>query len=178
MMNLNDMEGWDTSHPLFQNAYRFLMKEALCLDSRDFASWLAMLHPEIRYRVPVTITTSQGDSVGVSAQAYHYNEDFWSLQARVARFGTQFAWAEDPPSRTRRFVTNVMVGGGETADQLVAVSYFLLFRSRGDATAPDLLSGCRRDVLQLGDAGELRLRERTAHFDEVVLRTQNLALFV
>jgi 3-phenylpropionate/cinnamic acid dioxygenase small subunit len=69
------------------------------------------------------------------------------------------------------------VFAGAADDELVARSYLLLFRSRGDVRDADLLSGARRDVLRRTDQG-LRLVERVVALDESVLPTQNLAVFL
>ena len=94
----------------------------------------------------------------------------------LERLVGQHAWTEDPPSRTRRFVTNIWVseGGEGTLD---VVSYLLLFRSRLDVRPPDLVSAERADVLRRTPGG-LRLRSRRISVDEAVLRTQNLAVFL
>ena len=78
----------------------------------------------------------------------HFDEDRYSLMKRVERLETEHAWAEDPPSRTRRFVTNIRCWIGDSDDELVARSNLLLFRSRGDTLGPDLLSGQRTDLLR------------------------------
>ena len=78
----------------------------------------------------------------------HFDEDRYSLEKRVERFETDHAWTEDPPSRTRRFVTNVRCWHGAAEDELVVASNLLLFRSRGDIHDPDLLSARRHDVLR------------------------------
>jgi hypothetical protein len=53
----------------------------------------------------------------------------------------------------------------------------LLFRSRLDVRAPELISAERTDLLRTVD-GELRLARRHVLVDESVLRTQNLAIFI
>ena len=53
-------------------------------------------------------------------------------QRRVARFLTEHAWTEDPPSRLRHHVTNVRTFATDDPDELVVESAVLLFRSRGD----------------------------------------------
>ena len=58
------------------------------------------------------------------------------------------AWTEDPPSRTRRFVTNVRVTAPVMDDEVVARSYLLIYRSRGDVRPADLLSAERTDRLR------------------------------
>ena len=106
----------------------------------------------------------------------HFREDRYSLEKRVERFETDHAWTEDPPSRTRRFVTNIRVWATDDGG-LVAKSYLLLFRSRGDVRQPDWVSAERADVLRRADDG-LRIAQRLIVVDESVLRTQNLAVFL
>ena len=107
---------------------------------------------------------------------HHFDEDWYSLQKRVQRFQTDYAWTEDPQSRIRHHVSNVRTFEG-TADELIVESAVLLYRSRGDRTAPSLLSAGRTDVL-IPTADSLRLRQRDIEIDESVLRTQNLAIFL
>lgn len=126
--------------------------------------------------MPVRVTAAHTLAASFSPGMDHFREDRYSLEKRVQRFETEHAWTEDPPSRTRRFVTNVRVAeaaGGE----LQAKSYLLLFRSRGDVRAPDWLSAERVDLLRRV-GGRLRLAERLVTVDESVLRTQNLAVFL
>mgnify|MGYP003353131906 CR=1 FL=1 len=56
----------------------------LRLDDRDLTAWLAMLDPDIRYRVPVTSTAS-ARAGGREERSDHYHDDFYSLQMRVKR---------------------------------------------------------------------------------------------
>jgi 3-phenylpropionate/cinnamic acid dioxygenase small subunit len=53
---------------------------------------------------------------------FHFDENRASLGLRVRRLGTNVAWAEDPPSLTRRFVTNIRVAWGEREDELAVRS--------------------------------------------------------
>src|SRR5258708_20731200 len=60
-------------------------------------------------------------------------EETWEhLQQRVRRLATGRAWAEEPPSRTRRLVTNVRVTDWGD-DGVRASSNLLLYRTRHDA---------------------------------------------
>jgi phthalate 3,4-dioxygenase beta subunit len=164
--------------PAHLAAHRFLVEEAHVLDQRDFEAWLAMLAPDVRYRVPVTSTAARGAPSGKPGGMDHYDEDLYSLKTRVDRFRTNFAWAEDPPSRTRHFVSNVCTFAGESANEVQVRSYLLLFRSRGDLRAPDFVSGMRDDVLRREGDDRLLLKRREVTLDESVLRTQNLAIFL
>ena len=49
-----------------------------------------------------------------------------SLGLRVKRLYTDAAWAEDPPSLTRRMVSNIRVGPGRGDGELPAKSGLLL----------------------------------------------------
>lgn len=165
------------SSEAFHDVYGWLLDEAELLDQRRHREWIELLADDITYRVPVRVTTGQDLDTSLLADMAHFDEDLYSLRKRVDRFDTEYAWTEDPPSRTRRFVTNIRAFAGASDDLLVARSYILLFRSRGDIRDADFLSGARRDVLRRGDDG-LRLVERVVALDESVLHTQNLAVFL
>jgi len=159
-------------------ACRFLVEEALALDERDFDAWLDMLSPDVVYQVHVRATTTRGGIGERTSLVEHYDEDLYSLRKRVARLATSFAWAEDPPSRTRHVVTNICTFPTDREDILRVRSYQLVFRSRGDLYEPDLLCGERNDLLYCANPQELRLSRREVTLDESVLRTQNLAIFL
>ncbi|MEA2254398.1 MAG: hypothetical protein QOG35_443 [Solirubrobacteraceae bacterium] len=160
-----------------QAVHEFLVIEADLLDQRRYEEWLDMLTEDVVYRMPVRVTRSPSLEGSVLDGMDHFNEDRFSLRRRVERFATEHAWTEDPPSRTRHFVSNVRCHPGEREDETVARSYLLLFRSRLDVRPPDFVVGERTDVLRLVD-GRLLLARRDFLVDESVLRTQNLAVFV
>ena len=132
-----------------------------------------LLADDVRYRVPVRIAKERGES-GISERMFHLDEDRDSLELRVARIETGFAWAEDPPSRLRHFVANVRAH--EERDELRVKSNLLLTRSRGDRPEQDLLSAERHDVLRRTPDG-LRLAERLVLLDSTTLPTLNLSFF-
>jgi 3-phenylpropionate/cinnamic acid dioxygenase small subunit len=153
----------------------FLVDEAETLDRGAYREWLGLLTDDIHYRMPVRVTTAHTLADSFLNGMDHFLEDHYSLQKRVERFETDHAWTEDPPSRTRRFVTNVRVW--VEGDGLLAKSYLLLFRSRGDVRQPDWLSAERTDVLRR-DGDSFKIADRLIVVDESVIRTQNLAVFL
>jgi phthalate 3,4-dioxygenase beta subunit len=155
----------------------FLVAEAETLDQHRYAEWLELLTDDIRYLMPVRVTTARDSHVDVLGNMAHFDEDHFSLEKRVQRLLTEYAWTEDPPSRTRRFVSNVRAFEGDAADEFIVKSYLLLFRSRGDVQPSDFVSAERADLLRR-DGGRLRLARREIVVDEAVLRTQNLAVFL
>src|SRR5256884_2958310 len=88
-------------------AHQFLVEEAALLDAADYAGWLGLLCEDIRYLMPVRVTTARGAGFDSLADMGHFDEDMYALRKRVQRLATDHAWTEDPPSRTRHFVTNV-----------------------------------------------------------------------
>ena len=165
--------------PAHQAAHQFLVEEAALLDAADYPGWLDLLCEDIRYLMPVRVTTARGAGFDSLADMGHFDEDMYALRLRVRRLATDHAWAEDPPSRTRHFVTNVRTFREQPGELRVfrVESALLLFRSRGDTREPDLLSAGRTDLLR--ETGEgLRLARREITVDEAVLRTQNLAVFL
>ena len=155
----------------------FLYHEAELLDDRRHQEWLALVTPDIAYRAPVRVTTAHTLATSYLPTMDHFNEDRYSLTKRVERFETDHAWAEDPPSRTRRFITNVRCWHGDGGGEVIARCNLMLFRSRGDVTPPDLLSARRTDVLRASGHAFL-LARREILLDESVVRTQNLAVFL
>jgi phthalate 3,4-dioxygenase subunit beta len=162
--------------PDHQAAHQFLVEEAALLDAADYAAWLDLLCEDIRYVMPVRVTTARGAGFDSLADMGHFDENLYALRKRVQRLATDHAWTEDPPSRTRHFVGNVRTfRGGES--ELRVESSLLLFRSRGDTRQADLVSAGRTDILRWAGDG-LRLARREIKVDESVLRTQNLAVFL
>jgi phthalate 3,4-dioxygenase beta subunit len=171
----------------------WLSWEAELLDQHRYRDWLDVLTEDITYRMPVQVTTANGTAGPVLGDMVHFDEDRYTLGLRVERLEGRHAWTEDPPSRTRRFVTNVRLTPpagtsrpGNTPEVEVR-SYLLLFRSRGDDRPPDFIAAERTDVLRrrapnpavpndLDDDWLLARREIAV--DEAVLRTQNLAVFL
>ena len=136
-----------------------------------------MLADDIHYLMPVRVTTAVGAGFDTSPGMAHFDEDKYSLSRRVARFLTEHAWTEDPPSRLRHHLSNVRTFATSDADHLVAQSATLLFRSRGDVHEGSIVSAGREDLLRRTPEG-WKLARRTILVDDAVIRMQNLAIFL
>jgi phthalate 3,4-dioxygenase beta subunit len=161
-------------------AHQFLVDEAYLLDAQQYETWLDTLTEDIRYLMPVRVTTARGAGFDTSPGMAHFDEDKYSLSQRVARFATEHAWTEDPPSRLRHFITNVRTFASEDPRDdvhLEVESAELLFRSRGDVNESALVSCGRQDVLRRCGSS-WKLAHRKIITDESVLRMQNLAVFL
>lgn len=164
---------------------RFLYEEAHLLDERRYEEWLALFTDDARYWMPTrkTLAKSQaGSSVSVDEELSgegelgYFEETKISLLARVLRLRGGIAWAEDPPSRTRRIVSNVHVTTGDAEGEYQVRSNLLLYRTRHQ-TAQEILTGCRHDVVRRTDEG-LRLAGRKIILDAAVLASPNLSVFL
>ncbi|WP_028658701.1 3-phenylpropionate/cinnamic acid dioxygenase subunit beta [Nocardioides insulae] len=157
--------------------HHWLVEEAYVLDHQDYDVWLDLLAEDIHYYMPIRVTTAMGTGYDTAKRMAHFDEDKYSLSRRVARFQTEHAWTEDPPSRIRHHISNVRTFETDAGDELVVESGVLLFRSRGDVNEPSLISAGRTDLLRLTGDRWLLARRHIA-VDESVLRTQNLAIFL
>ena len=164
--------------PQHLEAWQWLVEEAYLLDAQRYDQWLDLLTEDIRYLMPVRVTTARNAGFDTLADMSHFDEDRYSLRKRVARFQTEHAWTEDPPSRLRHFVSNVRTFATQDESELRVDSYVLLFRSRGDVREPALVSASRSDRLRRCQDHQLRLAFRRVEVDESVLRMQNLAVFL
>jgi 3-phenylpropionate/cinnamic acid dioxygenase small subunit len=170
--------------PLYFEVVEFLEAEAELLDDRRFDEWLQLLDEAVVYRAPVR--TDRGDGRGVLAggddpaavTAGFFEENFLTLTVRVRRLvDSRSAWAEQPPSRINRFVSNVRVcllATGEVA----ARSYVLLARSRWQGSEVQWLSFSRQDRLRRDDSGALRLVNRMIIFNQTSVGASDFAVIL
>ncbi|MFD5537366.1 aromatic-ring-hydroxylating dioxygenase subunit beta [Streptomyces sp. NPDC127079] len=157
---------------------QFLYREAELLDEADYTGWFdTCLSEDLEYLIPIRTTRERSSGVSeFSRQAYHMKDTYASLRLRVDRLLTEHAWAEDPPSRTRRVVTNVRVRE-LGPDEVEVKSYLTLHRSQWDTVDYDLLVAERQDVLR-SEADEWRLRRREVLLNHTILGTANLGIFL
>lgn len=156
---------------------QWLFAEAELLDQGRLRDWLALVSPSVRYLVPVRVTKPSGQGEGFQDSAAHFDDNYFLLEQRIRRLETDFAWAEDPPSRTRHILTNIRIRPTEQDDEVLAVSNLLLHRTRGDIAQPEQLVGERHDRLVRSDGG-WKLAARTVYLDHSTLPMQNLAILL
>ena len=163
--------------PLYAEVLEFLYREAELLDSGQFAEWLELLTEDVTYRMPLRITRIRRTDPDHSNETEILSENLASLQLRVKRLGTGYAWSETPPSRTRHMVSNVRVRTGDTIDELQVTSNILVYRNRSWESEADLFCGERQDVLRRID-GRWRLARRIVLLDQAVLGARDVSIFL
>jgi 3-phenylpropionate/cinnamic acid dioxygenase small subunit len=169
--------------PLGSAAYNqvaeFLYEEARLLDDLKFVEWTECLAEDLAYTAPLRQTRHYSEQqLSIIRTVKHFDETYASIKSRVGRLTeTNSAWAEDPPSRTRRLVTNILVDATDDPDEFEATSYVLLARNRFEQTDMMVLSMVRYDRLRkVGD--RMKLAKREIIIDQSVLGMPNLAVFL
>ena len=156
---------------------QFYYQEAAMLDERRFTEWLSLLTPDVHYWMPIRRTVMlddiENEFTKLGDMAF-FDDDKNVLEARVKKLSTGFSWSEDPPSRTRHYVTNVRLIERK-GDEFTVESNFYLYRTRLESDQ-DFWMGRRRDVLRRIGM-ELRIAKRHIFLDHTVLQSRNLSNF-
>ena len=155
----------------------FMSREALALDERRFRDWLGFLSEDITYDVPLRVVREDLAEWELSPDGRIFQDNKQTLEVRVRRLETDFAWAEQPPSRTRHYVTNLLVDPSEKKDEYEVTSYCLIYRSRGDSIEPNFVSVFRRDLVRHTTNG-FEIARRWAAIDQAVINAHNLSIFI
>ena len=163
------------SDAAFMEVQRFLNREAALLDGRDYAAWLGLLSADIRYVVTARVSRPQQDGP-LDYAIVDEDEDTLRLRVRQVSDG-RLTRAENPPTLTRRFVSNLEVEDAAPRNHHVAHSNLLVYRQRGTAPDGDFYAGRRRDVLRRVD-GSLRLADRLVRLDHNVLFDGSLSIIL
>lgn len=158
---------------------QFLFQEAALLDERRYREWLDLWTSDAHYWMPIRSTRARGDEDGELTQAHensYFDDDKATLEQRIEKLETGYAWAEDPPSRTRHVVANVRIRGDGAEAEIVVDCNFIVYRSRL-AVDEDLWVGRREDTLRKVD-GEWKIARRNILLDQAVLKSKNLSSFL
>ena len=161
------------SDAAFLEVQRFLHREAALLDRRDYMAWLDLLTEDVNYAV--TARLSRPAESGPVDYAI-VDEDAETLRLRVLQIGDpRLTRAENPPTLTRRFVSNLEVENADPPNDYAAHSNLLVYRQRGTAPDGDFYAGRRRDLLRR-DGGSLRIADRLVRLDHNVLFDGSLSI--
>jgi 3-phenylpropionate/cinnamic acid dioxygenase small subunit len=157
---------------------RTLYDEAALLDAHDYDGWLAMLTDDVVYWMPIRETRGADETAREFTsfgEGAYFDEDRASLELRIDKRGTGYAWSEDPPSRTRHCVTNVRILTKHAPGDVTVGCNIVIYRCRLD-TDEDWWVGRRVDRLRNVD-GRWKLARREIYLDQTVLNSKNLSTF-
>lgn len=153
---------------------QFFAREAMLLEHRLFDAWLDLLASDFTYTMETVVNAYGRHARNRPEKTYLFCDTKPQMTQRVARLKTGIAWSEEPPSRTRRLITNVIAT--RVDDDLLQVhSNFLVFRSRQESDNTIYVGG-RVDHLRIAVA-TMTLASRTVTLDQAVLQAHNLSIF-
>jgi len=149
----------------------FLYEEAALLDGWKLDEWLALLTDDATYRVP---SNDRPESEPGKA-LFTIADDTRRIRARVERLKDPHARAEFPPSRTRRFISNVRITHVEKQEIRVEANFIVHRFRRGDDDREYV--GRYRYLLVLS-SGVFKIRNREAILDRMELGALGTVSFI
>jgi 3-phenylpropionate/cinnamic acid dioxygenase small subunit len=158
----------------------FLFLEAELLDERRLREWLDLFTDDARYWMPIRHNPLERpadvqDELSKPGEGYYFNDTKETLKIRVERVYSKQAWAEMPPSRTRRLISNVRVKNDDGREIEVDCNFFV-YRTRMEKDE-DIFVGTRKDVLRRAGGG-MKIARRTIILDQAVLNAKNISIFL
>mgnify|MGYP002529010228 CR=1 FL=1 len=156
---------------------QFYIHEAWLLDDRRFREWLDLFTDDVFYFMPRRMNVLRADSARELSQPGDlaiFADDKTYLTMRVEKLETGMAWAEDPPSRTRHLVGNLVVEQADSGE-IKARTACSLYRSDHE-TYENMFAGSREDILRRVE-GTWKIAKRTIVLDSNVILAKNLSVF-
>jgi 3-phenylpropionate/cinnamic acid dioxygenase small subunit len=164
---------------LLTEILNFFIAEAWLLDDRRLREWLDLFTDDMVYFMPRRKNVLRREldreipAIGTDLPFFEDNRKL--MEVRIQRLESGSAWAEEPPSRTRHLIGNVMLEKVDDDGTVHAKSAFICHRSHGE-TDSALYSGYRQDVLRPVE-GSWKIAHRTVVLDANVILDKNLAIF-
>lgn len=170
MTDLTPVAAQPVSLEDYHRISQFYFREARLLDERKYQQWLALLTEDVTYTLPARHTpfadpaqreteallALENDTAAGLAPPLR-DDNHLTLSIRVMRAFKMNSWTDNPPARTRRFVSNIEVL--QAGDGFEVYSNLLLYFSRYGQDN-HVYTGRRHDFLrQTGDGLKIARRE-------------------
>ncbi len=151
---------------------RFMHHEAALLDRREFMAWLDLLTDDIGYRISAQVARLA--EAGPERYAI-IDDDRASLELRVGQIADpRLTRAENPPSLTRRFISNLEATRAATPDAFAVTTNLFVHRARARADESGAYVGESHDILRR-TRGAMLIASRHVHLDHPELRDGSLS---
>lgn len=159
---------------------QFYYWEARLLDGRRYEEWFSLLAQDIHYFMPIRTTRimrEAGNEFGDSRSFAHFDDDHQMMTGRIRKITSDVGWSENPASRTRHIISNVMIEEGARSGEYEVSAAFIVYRNRLERQL-DIFAGERRDRLRRThtDAG-FEIVDRTILVDQTTILSNNLSVF-
>ncbi|MFR9803902.1 aromatic-ring-hydroxylating dioxygenase subunit beta [Pseudonocardia sp. RS010] len=168
-----------TAQELWTELNSFYIAEAWLLDDRKMHEWLDLFTEDLLYFMPrrknVPSREAHREVPPYGTDLPFFDEDRNMMLVRIQRMDSGMAWAEEPPSRTRHLVGNLVIERVDEDGTVHAKTAFICHRSHAEYDTA-LYSGYREDVLHPVD-GSWKISRRTIVLDVNVVLDKNMAIF-
>ena len=169
---------------LRQEVEEFLYREADLIDSRRFDDWLDTLADDLSYFMPIRRNVKYGthderENTRQGRDISWFDEGKETISKRVRQIRTYQHWAEEPPSRTTRYLTNLRIldsGSGTDAALVRTRCNFMVNRNRNESD-DHFLCGHRIDLLTRHQ-DTWRIKERKIYINQSTILMGNLSFIV
>lgn len=163
--------------PVYNRVMDFLHLEGELLNHDRLNEWVELMEEDMTYAMPTRISVARAAGRGFRGGMHHFLDDLVHIRTRVRRLmESNAAYAEDPPSRIRRMLTNVVVRSTAVENEYAVTSSVLMLRNRWDDPVYDLVAGERTDLLR-DTAQGLKLARREVLLDLTRVGTPNFAIY-
>jgi 3-phenylpropionate/cinnamic acid dioxygenase small subunit len=161
----------------------FLFEEAELLSDRKYEAWLDRLSHDLTYRVFILRNLSGKEARSeyfegpLDVSWFHEGKE--TIAKRVEQIRTHQHWAEEPPSRTTRYLTNIRIQEHQlegTVEWVRARCNFMVNRNRNEADDQSLC-GHRVDVLEKSGGG-WKVKQRKIYLNQSTMLMGNLSFFI
>lgn len=142
----------NTDPALQSRVEQFLTAEAELLDDQRYFDWIELFTDDVRYWVPTRVTRTNRErdrEIAGDGELMYIDDNKFYLKGRVRRLSSGIAWSEEPPSRTRRLISNVRIDPREN-EELQVTCNFAIYRNRLERNE-DWFVGERIDILRPAD---------------------------
>lgn len=165
---------------LQQEIEQFYYLEAKLLNDRRFPEWFRLLAEDIHYFMPIRTTRIMRETEHEYTDTHshaHFDDDAQTMKGRLRKITSDVSWSENPASRTRHVVSNVMIVAGETPGEYQVSNAFVVYRNRLERQL-DIFAGERRDLLRRTDTDAgFEISKRTILVDQSTILANNLSFF-
>lgn len=168
-------------HLLLQHEIeQFYYKEAHLLDNRKFEEWFSLLDDEVHYYMPIRTNRIQREQkleYGKLGDYAHFDDDIIMMRGRLRKLKSDVSWSENPASRTRHIVGNVIIESVHGGSAYAVNTAFIVYRNRIERQV-DIFAGERHDLIRRAhnDLGFMILK-RTILLDQSTILSNNLSFF-
>ena len=154
---------------------RFMYYEALLLDERAYLDWFCLLTDDIHYKITTQVARATEDGI---IRVAIIDEDMQALKMRVDQISNpKLTHAENPPTLTRRLISNIQVSSGNLKNTYTVKSNLLLYENRAENLNGSVQAGKREDFLIKIDRS-FRIAQRIVDLDQTVLSNSTLSLLL